>query len=162
MIDKIHLLKTKAGKIETLEGEFDTSTGTIAFRAKFPNPQHILKHGSSGKIRLSNNIENALLIPQKATFEIQDKFLHLEKWNSLLFPFKSDVEISNLVYSIQACTHLLRANGIKLQGSVPEMVHSLVPGRAATGNAGSFSLGRRSACLPRTTRPYLKNKARLK
>ncbi len=61
------------GKIETLEGEFDTSTGTIAFRAKFPNPQLILKHGSSGKVRLSNSIENALMIPQKATFEIQDK-----------------------------------------------------------------------------------------
>ena len=63
----------QVGRIETLEGEFDTSTGTIAFRAKFPNPQLILKHGSSGKVRLSNNIENALMIPQKATFEIQDK-----------------------------------------------------------------------------------------
>lgn len=63
----------QVGRIETLEGEFDTSTGTIAFRAKFPNPQLILKHGSSGKVRLSNNIENALIIPQKATFEIQDK-----------------------------------------------------------------------------------------
>lgn len=74
-----------AGKIETLEGEFDTSTGTIAFRAKFANPQHILKHGSSGKIRLSNDIENALLIPQKATFEIQDKtFVYLvDKDNKL-------------------------------------------------------------------------------
>jgi membrane fusion protein (multidrug efflux system) len=63
----------QVGRIETLEGEFDTSTGTIAFRAKFPNPQLILKHGSSGKVRLTNNIENALMIPQKATFEIQDK-----------------------------------------------------------------------------------------
>ncbi len=61
------------GKVETLEGEFDTSTGTIAFRAKFPNPQHILKHGSSGKIMLSNAIDDALIVPQKATFEIQDK-----------------------------------------------------------------------------------------
>ncbi len=66
-------LHQQPGKIETLEGEFDTSTGTIAFRAMFPNPQHILKHGSSGKIRLSNAIEDALMVPQKATFEIQDK-----------------------------------------------------------------------------------------
>jgi membrane fusion protein, multidrug efflux system len=66
-------LHPQPGKVETLEGEFDTSTGTIAFRAKFPNPQRILKHGSSGKIKLSNAIENALMIPQKATFEIQDK-----------------------------------------------------------------------------------------
>jgi len=63
----------QVGRIETLEGEFDTSTGSFAFRAKFPNPQLILKHGSSGKVRLTNNIENALMIPQKATFEIQDK-----------------------------------------------------------------------------------------
>jgi membrane fusion protein (multidrug efflux system) len=61
------------GHIETLEGEFDTSTGTIAFRAKFPNHTHILKHGSTGKIRLFTSIEAALMIPQKSTFEIQDK-----------------------------------------------------------------------------------------
>jgi len=61
------------GHIETLEGEFDTSTGTIAFRAKFPNPDHILKHGSTGKIRLFTRVEAALVIPQKSTFEIQDK-----------------------------------------------------------------------------------------
>lgn len=61
------------GFIETLEGEFDTSTGTIAFRARFPNEHNVLRHGSSGKVRLSNTIESALLVPQKATFEIQDK-----------------------------------------------------------------------------------------
>jgi len=61
------------GHIETMEGEFDTSTGTIAFRAKFPNPSHILKHGSTGKIRLYTRVESALMVPQKSTFEIQDK-----------------------------------------------------------------------------------------
>jgi RND family efflux transporter MFP subunit len=62
------------GTVETIEGEFDKNTGNIAFRAKFPNPDLLLKHGSSGKVQLTNNIKNALLIPQKATFEIQDKF----------------------------------------------------------------------------------------
>lgn len=61
------------GTIETIEGEFDQNTGNIAFRAKFPNPNLLLKHGSSGKIQLTNSIQNALIIPQKATFEIQDK-----------------------------------------------------------------------------------------
>jgi RND family efflux transporter MFP subunit len=61
------------GTIETIEGEFDQNTGNIAFRAKFPNPELLLKHGSSGKIQLTNSLNNALLIPQKATFEIQDK-----------------------------------------------------------------------------------------
>jgi membrane fusion protein (multidrug efflux system) len=62
------------GSIETIDGEFDKNTGNIAFRAKFPNPDLLLKHGSSGKVQLINDLKNALLIPQKATFEIQDKF----------------------------------------------------------------------------------------
>ncbi|GGA86259.1 hemolysin D [Flavobacterium palustre] len=61
------------GIIETIEGEFDPNTGNIAFRAKFPNPELLLKHGSSGKIQLTNTLNKALIIPQKATFEIQDK-----------------------------------------------------------------------------------------
>jgi membrane fusion protein (multidrug efflux system) len=56
------------GTIETMEG-----TGSIAFRARFSNPDKLLKHGSTGTIRLTNHVENALLIPQKAAFEIQDK-----------------------------------------------------------------------------------------
>jgi len=61
------------GKIETLEGEFDENTGSIAFRAQFPNPNHLLKHGATGRVRLSNKVNDALLLPQKAAFELQDK-----------------------------------------------------------------------------------------
>ena len=61
------------GRIQTVEGEFDEGTGSIAFRAEFPNPDKLLKHGSSGTIRLTNSIDDALLVPQKAVFEIQDK-----------------------------------------------------------------------------------------
>lgn len=64
---------TEKGKIETIEGEIDSETGNIAFRARFKNPDRILKHGASGKVRLTKHFENALIIPQKATFEIQDK-----------------------------------------------------------------------------------------
>jgi RND family efflux transporter MFP subunit len=59
------------GKIETIESEFDQSTGNIAFRARFPNPDQILKHGGSGKVQLRKEIKAATLIPQKSTFEIQ-------------------------------------------------------------------------------------------
>jgi membrane fusion protein (multidrug efflux system) len=61
------------GAIETIEGEFDNNTGTIAFRAKFPNPELLLKHGETGKVQLTFDLKNALIIPQKATFEVQDK-----------------------------------------------------------------------------------------
>jgi len=61
------------GKIEMIESEFDQSTGNIAFRARFPNPDAILKHGANGKVVVNKQLKNALLIPQKSTFEIQDK-----------------------------------------------------------------------------------------
>jgi membrane fusion protein (multidrug efflux system) len=61
------------GNIETIEGEFDNNTGNIAFRAKFPNPNYLLKHGETGKVQLPVSIKNALMIPQKATFEVLDK-----------------------------------------------------------------------------------------
>ncbi|HVD96957.1 MAG TPA: efflux RND transporter periplasmic adaptor subunit [Cytophagaceae bacterium] len=61
------------GNVETVEGEIDNETGSIAFRARFPNPDKILKHGSSGKIRLRHTLHNAIVIPQKSTLEIQDK-----------------------------------------------------------------------------------------
>ncbi len=64
---------THPGEIETLEGEFDGGTGSIAFRARFPNPEKILKHGSTGRVRLENDVENAILLPQKSVFEVQDK-----------------------------------------------------------------------------------------
>ncbi len=61
------------GKIETMEGGFNANTGSIAFRARFPNSNNILKHGATGKIILTNRIHDALIIPQKAVFEIQDR-----------------------------------------------------------------------------------------
>lgn len=78
-IDKVSLLLannalySEQGKLETIESEFDKTTGNIAFRARFPNPNNVLKHGSNGKIIIDKQVKNALLIPQKSTFEIQDK-----------------------------------------------------------------------------------------
>ncbi len=66
------------GKIETMEGEIEETTGNIAFRARFKNPDRILKHGASGKVRLKKKYQNVIAIPQKATYEIQDKiFVYL-------------------------------------------------------------------------------------
>jgi membrane fusion protein (multidrug efflux system) len=61
------------GAIETIESEFDNETGNLAFRAKFPNPELLLKHGETGKVRLTIPLKNALIIPQKCTYELQDK-----------------------------------------------------------------------------------------
>lgn len=61
------------GIIETVNGKIDKSSGSLTLRAHFPNAQHIIKHGSSGKVRVYTPLKNALIIPQKSTFEIQDK-----------------------------------------------------------------------------------------
>ncbi|MFA9205205.1 MAG: efflux RND transporter periplasmic adaptor subunit [Burkholderiaceae bacterium] len=62
------------GQVETIEAEFDKNTGSIAFRAKFPNPELLLKHGETGRVQLTVDLKNSLVIPQKATYEIQDRF----------------------------------------------------------------------------------------
>lgn len=62
-----------SGMIETVDGEFDEATGSIAFRARFPNDEKLLRHGASGKVQLTVPAEKVLLIPQKCVFEIQDK-----------------------------------------------------------------------------------------
>ena len=61
-----------AGVVETVEGDFERQTGSIAFRARFPNPEGLLKHGVSGKINMMTKMDDVYLIPQQATFEIQE------------------------------------------------------------------------------------------
>ena len=61
------------GRIEAVTSEFEENTGSIAIRARFPNPAHLLRHHATGKIKLSDHHVGALLVPQRSTFEIQDK-----------------------------------------------------------------------------------------
>jgi len=61
------------GVIETIEADFDNTAGNIEFRATFPNPDKLLRHGETGTILMAKPYKNALLIPQKAVFDIMDK-----------------------------------------------------------------------------------------
>ena len=61
------------GKIELIESEFDNETGNIAFRASFPNSDKLLRNGETGQVQMLVPLKNAIVIPQKATYEIQDK-----------------------------------------------------------------------------------------
>ena len=61
------------GKVEAIEADFDNTTGNIAFRATFPNPTGLLRHGETGNILVAAKYPNAQMIPQKATFEILDR-----------------------------------------------------------------------------------------
>lgn len=60
------------GTITAIESDFDNRTGNIAFRATFPNPDGLLRHGQTGNILMLSRLRNVLLIPQKATFEVLD------------------------------------------------------------------------------------------
>lgn len=61
------------GKIETVSGVIDQSTGAVSMRATFPNENNILRSGGTGAVHIPYTEENIVVIPQKATFEIQDK-----------------------------------------------------------------------------------------
>ena len=61
------------GLVQTIEADFNNETGNIAFRATFPNPNGLLRNGETGSVLMTVPLKNALIIPQKATFEILEK-----------------------------------------------------------------------------------------
>ena len=68
-----HMFNYSAGNTVTLEGQFDNKTGNIPFRADFPNPDGLLRHGQTGSVLVYRTLHNALVIPQRAVFELLDK-----------------------------------------------------------------------------------------
>ena len=66
-------LFNQPGVVKTIEADFNNETGNIAFRATFPNPNGLLRNGETGSVVMTVPLKNALLIPQKATFEILEK-----------------------------------------------------------------------------------------
>ena len=61
------------GKIGAIEADFNNETGNIPFRADFPNPDRLLRHGQTGTVVISRVKKDAILIPQRATFEVLQK-----------------------------------------------------------------------------------------
>jgi membrane fusion protein (multidrug efflux system) len=77
--DRIELLLAdgkkfpQPGKIGAIEGQFNNETGNIPFRADFENPKGLLRHGQTGNILIHRQLHDAIVIPQRTTFEILDK-----------------------------------------------------------------------------------------
>lgn len=63
----------ETGKVETMSGVIDQSTGSVNVRAKFTNKNRILRSGGTGSVLIPYKMSNCVVIPQKATYEIQDK-----------------------------------------------------------------------------------------
>ena len=65
--------KQDAGNVVTVESIFNNETGNIPFRADFPNPDHLLRHGMTGQVLIHRTLKNVTVIPQRATFEVLDR-----------------------------------------------------------------------------------------
>lgn len=61
------------GRVETASGLINPETGSLSVRATFSNPGNIVRSGSSGVVRIPRTVDSAVLVPQKATFEVQGK-----------------------------------------------------------------------------------------
>jgi membrane fusion protein (multidrug efflux system) len=59
----------RAQKIGAIEANFNNETGNIAFRADFPNPNRLLRHGQTGTVSIDQVVHDAIQIPQRASFE---------------------------------------------------------------------------------------------
>jgi membrane fusion protein, multidrug efflux system len=63
----------KKGKVQTVSGQFNNTTGAISFRASFENADGVLRSGNTGKIRVPKTLSSAIAVPQEATYEMQDR-----------------------------------------------------------------------------------------
>ena len=63
----------QSGRVESISGVIDTSTGSVSLRAAFPNPNGLLHSGGVGNVVLTSAFKNCIVVPQSATFELQDK-----------------------------------------------------------------------------------------
>jgi membrane fusion protein, multidrug efflux system len=62
------------GRLETISGVLNTTTGSASFRAAFPNPVHLLRSGGSGTVDIPQALTDAVLVPQKSAYELQGKY----------------------------------------------------------------------------------------
>ena len=63
------------GRIESISGVVDPTTGSVSLRAVFPNSDHLLFSGSSGNVVIPVSYPDCIVVPQEATFRIQDRIL---------------------------------------------------------------------------------------
>lgn len=96
-----------AGKVDMVDGQFDKQTGAISLRATFPNPNGLLRSGNTGKVRLNLAHDQALLVPQSATVEVQDKIF--------VFTIKAGNKVSKQPITIQGTSgnNYLVLDGLK-------------------------------------------------
>ena len=91
------------GKIGTVTGQINPSTGTVSFRATFPNPNRLLANGSSGKIRIPKTFENVMVVPESATFEQQGR-VYVYKVQGDTLAVSAPIEVKDRVANLAIVT----------------------------------------------------------
>lgn len=100
-------LYPKKGKVQLVSGQFDNSMGAISFRASFQNTDGLLRSGNTGKIRLPRPMPGALVVPQEATFELQDRVF------VFLLADSNKVASSPITIAGKSGNYYLVENGVK-------------------------------------------------
>ena len=104
------------GVVETIEADFNNETGNLAFRATFQNPDRLLRHGETGNVIVNVPFKDALIIPQKATFEVLNtKYVYVVDKDNVL---KSrEITISNEIPNLYVISKgLVEGDKILLEG----------------------------------------------
>jgi membrane fusion protein (multidrug efflux system) len=83
------------GRVETIAGLINTSTGSASFRATFPNPVGLLRSGGSASLEIPVTINNAVVIPERSTYELQGKhFVYLVGADNKII--NTEIEVMNI------------------------------------------------------------------
>lgn len=91
------------GKIGTVTGQINPSTGTVSFRATFPNPNRLLANGSSGQIRIPKTYQDVVVVPEAATFEQQGR-VYVYKVQGDTLAVSAAVEVKDRVDNLAIIT----------------------------------------------------------
>jgi membrane fusion protein (multidrug efflux system) len=116
---------SETGEIQTVTGQIDPSTGTVSFRAMFPNPNGILASGNSGRIRIPRTYEDVAVVPESASFEQQGRvYVYGVQGDTLAVsvPIQVEDRIQNLIVVAEGVTpgDKIVAQGVgKLRNNTP-------------------------------------------
>jgi membrane fusion protein (multidrug efflux system) len=106
-----------SGRIETASGLIDQQTGAVNIRATFPNSEGLLRSGGSGLVRIPKYINSAIIIPQKATFELQGKyFVYVVGTDNKVKETEIEVLVGNLKDTYVVTSGLNEGDKIVLEG----------------------------------------------
>ena len=117
-----------SGRVETISGVIDQTTGSVNMRALFPNKRNILRSGGTGNVVFPNPLHDVIMIPQSATTEIQDK--------KFVFTLQPDNTLKNTeikVFTLDDGKYYYVTEGLKKGDKIAiEGVQSLKDGEAIT------------------------------